>query len=288
MCEPCRENRRAAKRVRHAERRAAGLCVKCATPTYPAERAYCDPCAKAKYGRRKRDPEARREADRRRYAERRARGDCTTCGKPANGAAECKACCDAARERYHARRAAGVCVKCKTPVFGGTAYCAPCSVAKNERRDREAEYAERRRRYAERARAKGRCVECNAPSPGVARCEPCSRKHRESVGGVSRHPGRRAAIHGRSRSRRVSTTAPMTAWPTSSFCLAFAKLSAAPGRGDPRRPGHRELHGLGVNGVQSGGAGSRRRPVRTAGPASAIRIAGQRAAIPAAHRETRT
>ena len=180
MCEPCRENRRAAKRARHAERRAAGLCVKCATPT-PGGKAYCDPCAKAKYRRRKRDPEATREAARRRYAERRARGDCTTCGKPANGAAECQACCDAARERYHARRAAGVCVKCKTPVFGGTVYCAPCAVAKNERRDREAEYAERRRRYADR-RARGRCVECDAPSPGVARCEPCSLRHREASG----------------------------------------------------------------------------------------------------------
>ena len=31
-------------------------------------------------------------------------------------------------------------------------------------------------------RTKGRCVECNAPSPGVARCEPCSRKHREGSG----------------------------------------------------------------------------------------------------------
>ena len=97
------------------------------------------------------------------------------------GAAECRACCDAARARYDARRAAGVCVKCRTPTYGGTAYCAPCAVAKAERRDREAEYAARRARYAER-RARGRCVECDAPSPGVARCEPCSRKHRESSG----------------------------------------------------------------------------------------------------------
>ena len=32
MCEPCREDRRVAKRTRHAARRAAGLCVQCATP----------------------------------------------------------------------------------------------------------------------------------------------------------------------------------------------------------------------------------------------------------------
>ena len=178
MCEPCREDRRQAKRTLHHERRAAGLCVKCATPA-PDGKAYCDPCAKARSGRR--NHEATREADRRRYSERRARGDCTTCGKPANGAAECRACCDAARARYRARKAAGVCVKCKTPTFGGATCCAPCAVANRRRRNREAEYAARRARYADR-KARGRCVECEAPSPGVARCEPCSRRHREGSG----------------------------------------------------------------------------------------------------------
>ena len=180
MCEPCREDRRQAKRDRNAERRAAGLCVRCATPT-PDGKAYCNPCAAVREERRQRNPRERLEADRRRYAERRARGDCPKCGKPADGAAECQACRDAARARYDARRAAGVCVKCKTPTHGGTAYCAPCLVTKEERRDREAEYAAKRARYAER-RARGRCVQCNAPSPGVARCVPCSRKHRESSG----------------------------------------------------------------------------------------------------------
>ena len=180
MCEPCREDRRQAKRDRNRERRAAGLCVTCATPT-PGGKAYCDPCAAVREERRRRNPGARLEAGRRRYAERRARGDCPKCGKPANGAAECQSCREAARARYDARRAAGVCVKCKTPTLGGTAYCAPCLVAKEERRDREAEYAAKRARYAER-RAKGRCVQCNAPSPGEARCEPCSRRHRESSG----------------------------------------------------------------------------------------------------------
>ncbi len=178
MCEPCREDRRAGKRAFHAERRAAGLCVQCATPA-PGGKAYCDPCAKTRS--RRRNLKAKREADRRRYSERRARGDCTSCGNPANGAAECRACREAARARYDARRAAGICVKCQTPTYGGATYCGPCAVAKEERRDREAEYAAKRARYSER-RAKGRCVACNAPSPGVARCEPCSRKHRESSG----------------------------------------------------------------------------------------------------------
>ena len=178
LCEPCREDRRQAKRDRHAERRAAGLCVACAAPA-PGGKAYCDPCAGTRS--RRRNLKAKREADRRRYAERRARGDCTSCGRPAGGAAECRACCAAARARYDARRAAGVCVRCQTPTFGGTAYCAPCAVAKAGQRDREAEYAARRRRYADR-RAKGRCVLCNAPAPGMARCEPCSRRHREGSG----------------------------------------------------------------------------------------------------------
>ena len=178
MCEPCREDRRAAKRALHAERRAKRLCVQCKAPA-PGGKAYCDPCVKTRS--RRRNFKAKRETDRRRYAERRARGDCTSCGKPAHGAAECRACCEAARARYGARRTAGVCVKCQTPTYGGATYCGPCAVAKEERRDREAEYAAKRARYAER-RARSRCVECNAPSPGVARCEPCSRKHRESSG----------------------------------------------------------------------------------------------------------
>ena len=178
LCEPCRDDRRQAKQARRDERRAAGLCVKCATPV-PGGRAWCQPCADLR--NRQRNPEAQREAGRRRHAERKARGACTGCGKPIRGTDGCEDCRAAARARYHARRAAGLCVQCGTPTFGGAACCAPCAVARNERRDREGEYAERRRRYAER-RAKGRCVECNAPSPGMARCEPCSRKHREGSG----------------------------------------------------------------------------------------------------------
>ena len=72
---------------------------------------------------------------------------------------------------------AGVCVKGQTPNLGGATCCAPCLVAKEERRDRETEYAARSARYVER-RAEGSCVQCNAPSPVVSRCEPCSRTRR--------------------------------------------------------------------------------------------------------------
>ena len=215
LCEPCAEQHRARDRARHARakaegipyggrdpearrragrkrsrrrseaRRAAGLCIRCGNVPPEEGRAMCKPCR-----------EDRRQAKRDRHAERRAAGVCVNCATPAPGgkgllrslrrnplqAAEpqgeaggrppalCRAACQG---RLHQLRQAGP--------RGGTAYCAPCAVAKAERRDREAEYAAKRRRYAER-RVRGHCVECDAPSPGVARCEPCSRKHRESSG----------------------------------------------------------------------------------------------------------
>ena len=177
MCEACRENRRQAKKARRLERKAAGLCVRCAAPSDGKE--LCKSCATRKNRRRK--SEARREADRQRYRNRRALGICTSCGEPSDGAAECPSCREAARKRYSARRQAGVCVRCQAPTFDGAAQCAACSVARSERRDREAEYAARRRQYADR-RARGRCVSCEAPSPGAARCEPCARRHAESSG----------------------------------------------------------------------------------------------------------
>ena len=68
MCEPCREDRRARRSAtRHAERRAAGLCVHCAAPA-PGGKTYCEPVRQAPAPRR-RNLEAKREADRRRYAE---------------------------------------------------------------------------------------------------------------------------------------------------------------------------------------------------------------------------
>ena len=93
--------RRAAKRARHAERRAAGLCVQCATPP-PGGKAYCDPCAKARS--RRRNLEAKWEADRRRYAERRVRGHCVECDAPSPGVARCEPCSRKHRESSGAFR----------------------------------------------------------------------------------------------------------------------------------------------------------------------------------------
>ena len=101
MCEPCREDRRQAKRTLHAERRAKGLCVKCKTPTYGVT-AYCAPCAVAKAERR--DREAEYAAKRRRYAERRARGRCVECKLPSPGVARCEPCSRKHRESSGAFR----------------------------------------------------------------------------------------------------------------------------------------------------------------------------------------
>ena len=102
MCEPCREDRRPAKRARHAERRAAGLCVKRAAAA-PGGKSYCGPCAAVRNARRQRNPEAKREAD-----------------------------CDAARDRYDARWAAGVssaapttCSPGSSPAHGSSTSTSP-------------------------------------------------------------------------------------------------------------------------------------------------------------------
>ena len=133
------EARRRADRERgrrqHAERRAAGLCVKCGrTPALP-ERTQCGPCAEKRLaadrarhararaeGKPRRVPEAVREADRercrRRRAERTAAGLCIRCGHipPEAGRSTCEPSRDdlraAKRARRAERRAASLCETC--------------------------------------------------------------------------------------------------------------------------------------------------------------------------------
>ena len=164
-------------RRQHAERKAAGLCVKCGRAPALPERTQCEPCAEKRLaadrarhararaeGKPRRDSEAARLADRergrRRRAERRAAGMCIRCGAvaPEEGRSMCEPCREdrraAKRARRAERRAAGLCRKCAAPVTGGAAYCAPCATVLNERRQRNPE----------------------------AHREPCSRKHREDSG----------------------------------------------------------------------------------------------------------
>ena len=94
-CEPCLRKRRAADRQTCASRRTAGLCSRCATPTFQGV-PLCGPCEVV---------EARRQtkkyaADRARYARRRARQRCTHCGRrPTFGASRCEPCARRSYER---------------------------------------------------------------------------------------------------------------------------------------------------------------------------------------------
>ena len=111
------EARRQADRERdrrqHAERKAAGLCVKCGRAPALPKRTQCAPCAERRLaadrarhararaeGKPRRDSEAARLADRergrRRRAERRAAGMCIRCGNiaPEKGRSMCEPCRD--------------------------------------------------------------------------------------------------------------------------------------------------------------------------------------------------
>ena len=94
-CGPCKEVRRQAERGIYAERRIAGLCVRCAGPAMDGG-SRCTPCAALEAERG--SPQRKNAASRRRYRERRARGECTDCGAPSQGAARCQPCADRSYE----------------------------------------------------------------------------------------------------------------------------------------------------------------------------------------------
>ena len=225
QCEPCLEKDAAAGRARDArlraagmprrdperarlyerersrretaERRAAGLCLRCGNSPAVEAGTMCEPCAevrradeRARYAKAKaegklyggRNVETRRrmgrERSRKRDEARRAAGLCMSCGKrpPAEDGASCEPCREARRaaERalYASRRAAGLCGSCGGPTTDGGSRCAPCAAAEAARYPRK--NAARREQYARR-KAEGRCTDCGAPSQGAARCEPCAR-----------------------------------------------------------------------------------------------------------------
>lgn len=197
----------------HAERKAAGICAKCARVPARPDRTTCEPCAeqhrardRARHARAKaegipyggRDPEARRKAgrarSRRRSEARRSAGLCVRCGHvpPEEGRGLCEPCRDdrraARRARDADRRAAGLCVKCAAPTPGGKTYCDSCAAVRNKRRRRDpvARREADRRRYAER-RARGDCTSCGKSANGAAECRACRDAAR------ARYNARRAA-----------------------------------------------------------------------------------------------
>jgi len=166
MCDQDIELRRARDLERYhrrtAERRKAGLCLKCGKRPPAPHRSQCEPCA-----------EKQRAGDLARYhrrtAERVAKGLCPKCGKrpPEPERSQCGPCLEkdaaAGRARDARLRAAGL-----------------------PRRDQERATAyERERRHrqdAERRKA-GLCPECGKapPAPDRTVCAPCGEKRRATA-----------------------------------------------------------------------------------------------------------
>ncbi|MDE0383227.1 MAG: hypothetical protein OXI22_05030 [Defluviicoccus sp.] len=125
-CDIARKRRRNLERFhqRSAERRAAGLCLKCGKAEPAPERTLCEPCLEKRRaadrartarlraeGKPRRDPERTREYERERsrqqHAERRAAGICTKCGKAQASPDRtlCEPCAEVRRAHDRARHA---------------------------------------------------------------------------------------------------------------------------------------------------------------------------------------
>ena len=183
---------------RSAERRAAGLCLKCGKVPPAPDRTLCEPCLMKRRaadrartarlraeGKPSRDMERAREYERersrRQHAERREAGICTKCGRsPARPERSlCEPCAERSRIRDRARHAEA---KAQGIPYGGR------DPETKRRADRE-----RSRRRSEARRAAGICVRCgNAPpAEGRAMCEPCREDRRQAK--RDRNAERRAA-----------------------------------------------------------------------------------------------
>ena len=185
---------------RIAERRAAGLCLRCGKTEPAPERTTCGPCndkqnraSRARdarlraEGKPKRDPEQakryERERGRRQHAERKAAGICTKCGRaPARPErTTCEPCAEQHRARDRARHARA---KAEGIPYGG--------------RDPEARRRAGRkhsRRRSEARLAAGLCIRCGAvpPEEGRSMCEPC-RDDRRDAARVRHHDRRDAGL----------------------------------------------------------------------------------------------
>ena len=180
-----------------------------------------------------------RAANRKRRATRLAEGRCTRCGhrRPVEDSTVCETCRmerrAAERAIYEARRSAGLCGRCGGPTTDGGSRCAPCAILEAGRGNRDRRNRQARERYSRR-RSAGRCVDCNLPSQGAARCSPCAKRSHERSGhfrGMPLYPPRYTVIE-------LATGACHGTYDSMAdvaLCLAFAKLSRRRGRGDRRR-----------------------------------------------------
>ena len=194
------------KRARReaAERREAGLCIRCGTAPAADGRKSCEPCLekrrasdRANYaaGKAAGKPyggasiQAKRRSARtrskRRQKQRVEAGRCIRCGKraPAEGGTTCTPCRRkrqvAERRQYADRRAAGRCTRCGGPVHDGLSRCVPCAAIEEATKCPDRKNARSRRLYWKR-RATNLCTACGAPSLGGSRCPPCAKRSYEN------------------------------------------------------------------------------------------------------------
>ena len=233
-------------RQRAAQRKAAGLCLKCDAPAEPGL-TLCVVCGerrraaeRARYARARdaglsyggADIETMRRRARIRAKQRRqARLDaqlCVRCGRrpPVDGGASCLKCLRlrraAEKATYGARRASGQCVRCAAVTFKGEPMCGPCTVI--DARRQPVRNAAARRRYADR-RSRQLCTHCGrGPTFGASRCAPCAKRAWERSGHVRGLPVYSAeftVVH----SATDETLGVFDHWEDAVLCLSFAGLS---------------------------------------------------------------
>ena len=216
--DPARARAYERKRSRReaAERRAAGICVRCGKAPAAPDRTACEPCLekrrasdRAKYaaGKAAGKPyggasiEAKRRSGRakskRRQKQRVQAGLCIRCGKrrPEEEGTTCAPCREkrqaAERRQYAERKAAGRCTRCGGAVHDGLSRCVPCAAVEDASKCPERKNARSRKLYWKR-KAAGLCTACGAPARGNgSRCAPCAKRSYESSGhfrGMPPHP----------------------------------------------------------------------------------------------------
>ena len=119
-CGPCRLKRQSVEREQYAERRAAGLCIRCGGAATGGG-SRCAPCAVLEA--ESRPAEQKNAAARRKYAARRSCGECTDCGAVSHGAARCGPCARRSYERSGQLRGMPVYPPSYTVIEIGTGEC---------------------------------------------------------------------------------------------------------------------------------------------------------------------
>lgn len=171
----------ARKAALREQRKAAGLCTHCGSPT-DGRHVLCDAC-------RARSAESRRN----KIA---SGGVCARCLAPLPQGWEghtCQKCRDAARSDAERRKAVGMCVRCgREMAVPGIIHCPACREhvrRKAAARGNDRQNARMRHLRAER-RAAGLCTKCGGtPAPGKVMCEKCLRPMRDRVAALKQEPG---------------------------------------------------------------------------------------------------